>query len=69
MVACNNVAFTHTTSIAAKYIPQQQRGDYRPIGAYAAMSMVQGGPGLPIFASAVLEYLSSGTVKQEYRLN
>ena len=32
------------------------------MGAYAAMSMIQGGPGLPIFANAMLEYFSSGTV-------
>ena len=39
-----------------------QRGDYRTIGAYTAMSIVQGGPGLPIFSGAVLDSFSRGTI-------
>ena len=32
------------------------------MGAFTAMSIVQGGPGLPIFSEAVLEYFSFGKV-------
>ena len=41
------------------------RGNYRTIGAYTAMSIVHGGPGLPIFPEAVLNYLTITGVKIE----
>ena len=37
-----------------------QNGDYRTIGAYAAMSVTQGGPGFPILADSVFTYFSTG---------
>ena len=69
-VFCSNVhgvqvsapTVTKCYNLSLLVLTNEQRGDYRTIGAYAAMSMVQGGPGLPIFANAVLVYFSSGTV-------
>ena len=37
-----------------------QRQDFRLIGFYAGMSVIQGGPGFPLLADEVIQYLSTG---------
>jgi len=37
-----------------------QKEDFKHIGWYAGISLVQGGPGFPLLADAVYEYLCTG---------
>ena len=60
-IQCSRSAgyFGFLDSYTTKCFSHFQRGDYRTIGA---MSIVQGGPGFPIFSQAVLDYFSQGSV-------